>query len=65
MMGGVTHNLGQIGIAILVVENVRVVYYFSVLAVSGLVTGVLIGILCSDLLKRARKAIPELREEKK
>lgn len=65
MMGGVTHNLGQIGIAILVVENVRVAYYFSVLAVSGLVTGVLIGILCSDLLKRARKAIPELREEKK
>lgn len=65
MVGGVTHNLGQIVIAVFVVENVRVAYYFSILAVSGLVTGILIGILSSELLRRVRKAVPELREEKK
>lgn len=65
MVGGVTHNLGQIVIAVFVVKNVRVAYYFSILAVSGLVTGILIGILSSELLRRVRKAVPELREEKK
>lgn len=65
MVGGVTHNLGQICIAILVVENVRVAYYFSVLAVSGLVTGILIGILSSELIRRIRRAVPELREGEK
>lgn len=65
MVGGVTHNLGQICIAILVVENVRVAYYFSVLAVSGLVTGILIGMLSSELIRRIRRAVPELREGEK
>ena len=47
MIGGVTHNLGQILVAMVVVENVRVGYYFSILAVTGLVTGILIGILAA------------------
>lgn len=57
MMGGVSHNLGQILVAMFVVENIRVGYYFSVLAVTGLVTGILIGILAGELTKRIRKAI--------
>lgn len=56
MIGGVTHNAGQILVAIAVVENIRVSYYFSVLAVTGLVTGILIGILSSELIRRIRKA---------
>lgn len=67
MVGGVAHNAGQIGVAIFVVENVRVAYYFAVLAVSGLVTGILIGVLSAELLRRIRKAAPEFceRERKK
>ena len=57
MIGGVTHNLGQILVAMVVVENVRVGYYFSILAVSGLVTGILIGILAAELVKRIRRAV--------
>lgn len=57
MVGGVTHNAGQILVAIAVVENVRVGYYFCVLAVTGLVTGILIGLLSSDLVRRMRKVI--------
>lgn len=57
MTGGVTHNLGQILVAMVVVENVRVGYYFSILAVTGLVTGILIGILAAELVKRIRRAV--------
>lgn len=56
MVGGVAHNAGQILVAIAVVENIRVGYYFSVLAVTGLVTGILIGVLSSELIRRMRKA---------
>lgn len=63
MLGGVAHNAGQILVAMAVVENVRVGYYFSILAVTGLVTGILIGILSTDLVKRMRKIIPELRTD--
>lgn len=57
MIGGVTHNLGQILVAMVVVENVRVGYYFSILAITGLVTGILIGILAAELVKRIRRAV--------
>lgn len=57
MIGGVTHNAGQILVAIAVVENIRVGYYFSILAVTGLVTGILIGILSSELVRRMKKAV--------
>lgn len=57
MVGGVTHNAGQILVAIAVVENIRVGYYFSILAVTGLVTGILIGILSSELIRRMKKAL--------
>lgn len=57
MIGGVSHNLGQILVAMFVVENIRVGYYFSILAVTGLVTGILIGILAGELTKRIRKAV--------
>ena len=50
--GGVTHNLGQVIAAVIVVENARIGYYFIPLAVAGVVTGVLIGILSELLIPR-------------
>lgn len=50
--GGVSHNIGQILVAALVVENVRLFYYIPVLLVAGLVTGLLIGIISRMLLGR-------------
>lgn len=52
--GGVTHNIAQICVAALLVENVRVAYYLPVLLLSGLVTGLLIGLLSAELLLRLR-----------
>lgn len=59
ILGGVTHNLGQLIVAALVVENGKVFYYFPALLISGLVTGVLIGIVTGEILKRTtgRKSI--------
>lgn len=51
--GGVFHNIGQLLLAMIIVETYQVGYYFPVLLVSGLVTGLLIGIVSSEVLKRA------------
>lgn len=50
--GGVTHNVGQLLIAMFVVQTKGVLYYIPVLLVGGIVTGLLIGILAMQVLKR-------------
>ena len=52
--GGVFHNVGQMTVAMLVVETFSVAYYFPVLMIAGLVTGLLIGILSNEMLKRLK-----------
>ena len=48
--GGIFHNVGQIIVAALVVQNVRMAYYLPFLLVSGVVTGLLIGIVAKTAL---------------
>ncbi len=50
--GGVTHNLGQLTVAALVLENAAVYTYFPVLLLAGTMAGALIGILGSLILRR-------------
>ncbi|MFQ6804102.1 MAG: Gx transporter family protein [Lachnospiraceae bacterium] len=67
MVGGVAHNVGQIAVAVLVVENMRITLLFShPVAVSGLVTGVLIGLLGGEMVRpRSRGwALPWLRDQR-
>lgn len=45
--GGVMHNMGQLLVAFFVVETYSVVYYIPVLILSGLITGIVIGIAAS------------------
>ena len=52
VFGGVTHNIGQLIIAALIVENTAVFYYTPPLLISGVVTGFLIGVLTQEVLKR-------------
>lgn len=54
MAGGITHNLAQLIVASLIVENAKVFYYLPVLVISGIVTGLLIGFLTGETLKRVR-----------
>lgn len=55
VLGGVFHNVGQIIVAILVVETKSLLYYLPVLILSGTVAGVLIGILASILIRHLNK----------
>lgn len=52
MAGGVMHNLGQLLTACLVVSNIRLMSYFAVLLFSGIISGILIGIVAYQIEKR-------------
>ena len=49
------HNVGQLIMAALVLESLSIGYYLPVLLVSGLVTGILIGIISGEMLKRLNR----------
>lgn len=53
--GGVFHNVGQIVVAALAVENVKMAYYLPFLLVSGVVTGMLIGIVAKTALSYLKR----------
>ncbi|MCI9490299.1 MAG: Gx transporter family protein [Dorea sp.] len=50
--GGVFHNVGQLLVAMAVVESFAISGYLPVLLIAGLLTGLLIGILAGQMLKR-------------
>lgn len=52
--GGVSHNVGQLIVAMLVVETYQVGYYFPMLLVAGVLTGLGIGVASQEVLKRIR-----------
>ena len=54
MAGGVFHNIGQLMMAAIVLESLSITYYLPVLMISGIVTGLLIGIVANEMLKRVR-----------
>ena len=53
--GGVFHNIGQILVAMSVVENLKLIYYLPVLLVAGTVTGFVIGIVAGKILPVVKK----------
>ena len=53
--GGVTHNLGQILMAMLLLETASLGYYMAVLTVSGTIAGILVGLCGSILVKNIPK----------
>jgi heptaprenyl diphosphate synthase len=52
--GAVAHNLGQLIVAAVLLENVRVMYYIAVLGLSGAVFGALIGVLAGYIIRNIR-----------
>ena len=50
--GGTAHNIGQLFVAMVVVQTYQVGYYLPVLLVAGEVTGLLIGLVAKEVLKR-------------
>lgn len=54
VLGGVFHNIGQIIVAMLVVETYYVGYYMPFLIVAGTVTGAVLGIAVLELMPYLR-----------
>ena len=48
--GGIAHNIGQLIVAAIVVENMKLVYYLPALLIAGTITGCLIGMLSKKML---------------
>ena len=52
--GGVLHNVGQIGMACLLLETDVLRYYLPFLALSGILAGVVIGVVAALMVKRIK-----------
>lgn len=59
MLGAIFHNIGQILVAVFVMENVHIIYYLPVLCVLGIISGLIVGYLTHLLLKRYNKMLPK------
>ena len=58
--GGVAHNIGQLVVAAILIQTYSLIYYFPVLIIGGVITGVIIGILSSKIMLVLKKHIDEL-----
>ena len=54
VIGGVTHNLGQILLAVVIVKNSALLYYFPFLLGAGTVAGLMIGLLAGFVTVRVK-----------
>ena len=52
VMGGIAHNMAQLGVAVLVTGVGAIAYYLPTLIIGGLVAGVVIGIAGATVIKR-------------
>jgi len=52
VIGGVFHNIGQIIVAIFVLETAGLIYYLPVLCISGTLAGILVGTVSGIIAKR-------------
>lgn len=53
--GAIMHNIGQILMAMLLLETQQIIYYLPALLISGIVTGILIGTVSAIVIKRIEK----------
>ena len=59
-LGGVAHNLGQVAVAALIMENAGLLYYFSLLIVAGVAAGAAIGVISALLVSKIEPIIKKL-----
>ena len=54
MVGGVMHNVGQVGLAMIVLNTPKLVYYMAILMLVGLACGGLTGVCASAVMKHMK-----------
>ena len=55
VLGGVFHNVGQILVAIMVTETQQLIYYLPVLIVSGVISGIAVGMVSAISVKKIER----------
>ena len=54
MAGGVAHNVGQVALAMIILQTPHLLYYMAVLMLVGLACGALTGIVASSVMKHLK-----------
>ena len=52
VFGAISHNIGQITVAIFVLETSELLYYLPVLIITGTISGVLLGLIGATIVKK-------------
>lgn len=55
MVGGLMHNVGQVGLAMVMLGTPKLMYYMAILMVVGLLCGGLTGVCASSVMKHLKK----------
>jgi len=55
MVGGLSHNVGQVALAMVVLGTPQLMYYMAVLMVVGLITGAATGLAANGIIRRFLK----------
>lgn len=58
VLGGMTHNLGQMAVAVAVTQTPALLYYLPVLLLCGIVAGALTGLCAQLLYQKLRRLFP-------
>ena len=57
ILGGISHNLGQVLVAIFLFDTIQIGYYMIILTITGTIAGVVIGVISSILAKKLEKIV--------
>lgn len=54
IVGGVVHNIAQMSVAVILVDELRIAFYLPILLIAGTIAGTLIGMLSQVIIKKLR-----------
>ena len=54
MVGGVAHNVGQVGLAMIMLRTPKLLYYMAILMLVGLLCGALTGVCATGVMKHLK-----------
>ena len=55
MVGGLSHNVGQVALAMIILNTPKLLYYMAILMIVGLVTGMATGLAANGIIRRFQK----------
>ena len=55
MVGGLSHNVGQVLLAMFILNTPKLVYYMAILMVVGMITGLATGLAANGIIRRFQK----------